>query len=90
MDSLIGISSLEIVGMNILLRDTSDKGVVSSLSEIRFPKQGDICTINGEYYCYYRSIWYPATLSENGSSLDISCPVDALVFYCATIRERIF
>ena len=89
-DPLVGIQSLEIVGINVLLTNTQNRGSANNLSEIDFPKQNDICTINGEYYYYNRSYWYPAVLTQNEESLDVFCSVDALVFYYASIREDVF
>jgi len=90
MDSNIFITQLKIVGINVNLEDTNDKGVVQELSDVVYPKEGDRCKINNQNYFFYRSDWYKATLTENEQFLDVSCPVDALVFYYAAIKESYF
>ena len=102
MDTQTTITSLKIAGMNINLAYYNDRGTVSNLEEVNFPKNGDYCKIRDEYY-YYNTTWYQGTLVKQGAyntvdqkgnpiqrqekSLDIQCPVDALVFYYAAIRE---
>ena len=90
MDSNIFITQLKIVGINVNLEDTNDKGVVQELSDIVYPKEGDRCKINNQNYFFYRSDWHKATLTENEQFLDVSCPIDALVFYYAAIKESYF
>ena len=90
LDNEINIISLRIAGMNISIDDTVDKGVVSNLSSVQYPIEGDICTINNILYCYYNGQWYQASKTQNNKFIDIDCPVDALIFYSATIEEDIY
>ena len=86
-ESNISITNLRICGITIFEQDTNDLGTFSTLDEIEYPKELDRCQMGGRIYCYYRSAWYPAVLTQNQKFLDISCPVDALVFYYASIME---
>ena len=88
-DTTIYINSLRITGMNVFLQDTNNRGTFASLDSIAFPQEGDRCIVNDQNYYYTKSQWYTATLVDS-SSLDVSCPVDALVFYYASIREDIY
>lgn len=86
-ESGVFITSLKIYGITVLKQDTNDLGTFSSLDEITSPREGDRCETGGRIYYYYRSAWYPAVLTQNQKFLDISCSVDALVFYYTSIME---
>lgn len=85
----VSVSSLRIIGRNVPLIDLRDRGAVSDINTIVDPLQKDYCIMNGQYYCYYNSNWRTAELNsmDNGASLIIHCPVDALIFYYAAIRS---
>ena len=87
MNSEVYIVSLKIVGINVLLEDCNDRGSAGSLNDISYPRNRDICLINNKYYYYHKSEWKEAVLASNQVSLDVSCAVDALVFYYAAIEE---
>lgn len=52
--------------------------------------EGDLKIENNNYYYYHNAKWYPAFLMDQDTSLDVYCPVDALIFYFATVEERIY
>jgi len=85
MNTEVSIVSLKITGINVLLEDCNNKGSVQSLNDIPYPRNKDICLIGNKYYYYHKSEWKEAILANNQVSLDVSCPVDALVFYYAAI-----
>lgn len=110
MSSEISITSLKITGLNINLKDCNNRGNVSTLEDVTFPKAKDLCKIGNKYYYYYKTTWYQAQIATQGvypsssweknsqnqyelqqnqqeMTFDISCPVDALVFYYAAIQE---
>lgn len=94
-DNPLSIQSLKIVGINILHSQTVDKGSVSDFSEISDPEDGYLCEKDNNLYCYYRGVWYPAERQQaqfvqNEYSIDIFCPVDAMVFYFANVEEDIY
>lgn len=89
------INSFRICGINVQKSKTKNRGDVNSLEDIENPMDGDICKVieNNKYYYYKNSKWYSATQVEdfNGetySSYDVSCPIDALIFYYASIRRN--
>ena len=81
------IDKLTIYGINIALKDTHQLGEVASLESIQYPIHNDSCIVNGVYYYYYKNKWQKAQLADGVSSLDVSVPVDALVFYFASVEE---
>ena len=87
MDSQKSIISLRIAGINVYQDDCRDRGIVQSLDDVTYPRNKDICHLNGSFYYYHKSQWYPAILASNQVSYDVSCSVDALVFYYASIEE---
>lgn len=89
-DSTIYINSLKVTGMNVSLADCNKKENVQSLEDIPYPRNKDYCQIDNNFYYYHKAEWVPAVLAENEKSLDVSCAVDALVFYFASIRENIY
>ena len=87
-ESSVSITSLKIYGITVLKQDTNDLSEdFNTLEEITCPKEGDYFSKNNEKYYYYRSAWHPAILTQNQKFLDVSCSVDALVFYYASIME---
>lgn len=93
-DSTARIDSLIIYGINVAIKDTRFLGVAESLDSIScdnldppYVIHNDSCIVNGQYYYYYKNHWQKAQLADNDSSLDIPIPVDALVFYFASVEE---
>ena len=110
MNTEVSITSLKITGLNINLKDCNNRGNVSTLEDVTFPKAKDLCKIGNKYYYYYKTTWYQAQIATQGvyfsssweknsqnqyelqqnqqeMTFDISCPVDALIFYYAAIQE---
>ena len=90
-DSTISIKSLRIIGRNFDLSDFTQKNPVASLSDIISPRHMDLYRITNsdKVYAYYNSNFYKAEIRQD-STVDLYCPVDALVFYFASIREDTF
>lgn len=85
------INSFRLVGKNFNLnKDISQYPIVSSLDQIRSPRIGDVCKIGSQYYYYLPSSWYPATYVSSEKSMDVNCPVEGMIFYCADVRRDYF
>ena len=92
-DSSYRIISFSIEGRTIDVRLLRNLGNKNSLEEIQNPLHGDYCQINGNYYTFYKSKWYPSKkVPEDGemSFMDVDCPVDALIFYSFKLRRDFF
>lgn len=87
-DPQIYIKSLKIAGINIPYDQTKDLGQVESLDTL-IPVTGNTATVNDQMYYYANYKWYKASMIGQ-ESFDVSCSVDALIFYYASIREDIY
>ena len=90
-DPLVYIKSLKIIGKNIIVNNKKYLGIQSDLTKI-IAVEGNYTIVNNKLYYYYNNKWLEAQWDEGhqGYSLNIKCPVDALIFYYAFIRERTF
>ena len=93
MNNQINIVSFRIIGFNALYSQIRDRGTVNNFNQITAPLEGDICHKNNTIYYYHNGSWYfttEYTTSSGSTSLDIHCPIDALIFYSTSVEERIF
>lgn len=91
-DATIPIKTFKIVGRNFNLSDFNQKETpVSSLDDIISPRHMDLYQVqsNNEFYGYYNRNFFKAE-KRNDNTVDLYCPVDALVFYFAAIKEETF
>lgn len=87
-NSEVYIKSLKIAGINIPYEEQKDLGQIESLDNLT-PITGNVATVDDQMYYYANFKWYKASMVGQ-NSFDVSCPIDALVFYYASIREDIY
>ena len=55
-----------------------------------YPIDKDLCIVENIPYIYFKNKWYKAEEQDNQESYDIDCPVDALLFYYASVRRDFY
>lgn len=90
-ENLNYITKLYIVGRNIPKYQLNNRGNnFTSLNEVFYPVDKDLCTIENIPYIYFKNKWYKAEEQDSQESYDIDCPVDALLFYYASVRRDFY
>ena len=90
----IKITSFKIMGLNIDARKIIDQGTVAELPDVA--NQKELYTYNNNKYIYYKDKFYRATAvydmvnQQTIQSYDISCPVDAMIFYTVRVRSDFY
>ena len=86
----VGIESLKIIGRNIIVKQSDIISREQPLENLS-PKQGDIAILNNIPYYFYKFQWRKAQwVNQENGLLDVYHPVDALIFYFASIKEEMY